>query len=59
MVEDLELKIYGIEVHWNTITSILNIMKIYQPVQKLLEGHTHTERQTVDFISLFHFWKVG
>jgi len=44
----------------NGITSLPNIMKIYQTVQKLLVGehtdtHTHTDRQTGDLISLLSF----
>jgi hypothetical protein len=52
----------------NGINSLLNNMKIYQAVQKLLVGacththtnthtntHTHTDRQTGDLISLLSF----
>jgi hypothetical protein len=40
MVEDMGSN-YCVEVHLNGITSLPNIMKIYQAVQKLLVGHTH------------------
>jgi hypothetical protein len=41
----------------NGITSLPNIMKIYQAVQKLLVGHTHTHThtETGDLISLLSF----
>jgi hypothetical protein len=41
----------------NGITSLPNIMKIYQAVQNLLLGDTHTHRhtQTGDLISLLSF----
>jgi hypothetical protein len=39
------IKNYCIEVHLNGITSLPNIMKIYQAVQKLLL-RGHTGRQT-------------
>jgi nitric oxide reductase large subunit len=32
---------YGIEVTFNDMTSVLNFMKIYQLVQKLLVGETN------------------
>jgi hypothetical protein len=34
------------------MTSLLNFIKIYQLVQKLLVGHTQTDRQTGDLIIL-------
>jgi hypothetical protein len=37
------IKNYGVEVSFNSITSLLNLIKIYQLVQKLIEG----DRQTV------------
>jgi hypothetical protein len=37
---------YCIEVLLNGITSVLNFIKIYQVVQKLLVGDTYTDRQT-------------
>jgi uncharacterized iron-regulated protein len=44
------IKNYCIEIHLNGVTSLQNIMKIYQAVQKLLVGdthaHTHRHRQT-------------
>jgi hypothetical protein len=39
----------------NGITSVLNSMKIYQAVQKLLVGDTQTDRQTGDLINLLSF----
>jgi hypothetical protein len=51
MVEGTGLK-YGIEITFNGITSLLNVIKIYQLVQKLLGGDTHTHRQTGDLTSL-------
>jgi hypothetical protein len=47
----------------NDITSLPNVMKIYQAVQKLLVGDTqtdtdtHTHTQTGDLISLLSFLK--
>jgi hypothetical protein len=41
---------YGVEVCFNGMTSLLNIIKIYELVQTLLGGHT--DRQTGDLISL-------
>jgi hypothetical protein len=40
MVEAMGLKNYGTEVIFNTMTSLLNLMKIYLLFQKLL-GPTH------------------
>jgi hypothetical protein len=45
MLEGTGLKKYGIEVTFNGMTSLLNFIKIYQLVQKLLGGG-HTDRQT-------------
>jgi hypothetical protein len=44
---------YGIEVTFNGMISLLNFIKIYQLVKKLLGGGTHrqTDRQTGDLIS--------
>jgi hypothetical protein len=40
------------------MTSLLNFIKIYQLVQKLLEGtHRQTDRQTSDLISLTSLFK--
>jgi hypothetical protein len=39
------IKNYGVEVTFNGMTSLLNFIKIYQLVQKLLGG-THTDRRT-------------
>jgi hypothetical protein len=47
------IKNYCIEVPFNGITSLRNIMKIYQAVQKLLVEDT----QTGDLISLLPFLK--
>jgi hypothetical protein len=44
---------YGIEVTFNGMTSLLNLIKIYKLVQKLWrETHRQTDRQTGDPISL-------
>jgi hypothetical protein len=40
------IKKYGVEVTFNGITSLLNFIKIYQLVQKLLGGGTQTDGQT-------------
>jgi hypothetical protein len=53
MIEDNGIKNYCIEVHLNGITFIPNFIKIYQAVQNLLVGDTHT--QTGDLISLLSF----
>jgi hypothetical protein len=56
MVEDMVD--YCIEVPLNDITSLPNIMKIYQAVQKLLverDRHAQTDRQTGDLIRLISF----
>jgi hypothetical protein len=37
---------YGVEANFNGMTSLLNFLKIYQFVQKLLKGHTQTDKQT-------------
>jgi hypothetical protein len=53
---------YGVEVIFNGMTSLLNFTKIYQLVQKVLGG-THrqtgrqTDRQTDDLISLIFLFK--
>jgi hypothetical protein len=52
MIEAMVLKIYGIEVPLNDITSVPNLIKIYQAVQKLLADDMQTDRQTGDLISL-------
>jgi hypothetical protein len=41
---------YGVKVTFNGMTSLLNFIKIYQLVQKLLGGHI--DRQSGDLISL-------
>jgi hypothetical protein len=48
MVEDTGLKMYGFEVTFNGMTSLLNFIKIYQLVQKLLGG-TQTEDGHTDW----------
>jgi hypothetical protein len=48
---------YGIKVTFNGMTSLLNFIKIYQLVQKLLGGDTQTDRQTGDLISLTFLFK--
>jgi hypothetical protein len=40
------IKYYCLEVPLNGITSVPNFIKVYQVVQKLLVGGTHTDRQT-------------
>jgi hypothetical protein len=40
------IKKYGVEVTFNGISSLLNFIKIYQLVQKLLVGDTQTDGQT-------------
>jgi hypothetical protein len=40
------IKKYGVEVTFKGMTSLLNFIKIYQLVQKLLGGDTQTDRQT-------------
>jgi hypothetical protein len=39
------------------MTSLLNFIKIYQLVQKLLKGDTQTDRQTGDLTSLTFLFK--
>jgi hypothetical protein len=54
------IKKYGVEVTFSGMTSLLNFIKIYQLVQKLLEGwHTdrRTDRQTGDLTSLTFLFK--
>jgi hypothetical protein len=47
------IKKYGVDVTFNGMTSLLNFIKIYQLVQKLLGAtHRQTDRQTGDLISL-------
>jgi hypothetical protein len=48
------IKNYGVEVTFNGMTSLLNFIKIYHLVQKLLGG---TDRQTGDHISLTFLFK--
>jgi hypothetical protein len=48
------IKKYGVEVTFNGMTSLLNFIKIYQLVQKLLGG---TDRQTGDLTSLTFVFK--
>jgi hypothetical protein len=44
MVADMGLKIiYCIEISLNGITSVPDLMKIYETVQKLLVGDTQTD----------------
>jgi hypothetical protein len=50
------IKKYGVEVTFNGMTSMLNLIKIYQLVQKLLGGG-HTDRQDGDLISLTFLFK--
>jgi hypothetical protein len=53
-----EIKKYGVEVTFNGMTSLLNFIKIYQFVQKLLGGtHKHTDRQAGDLKSLTFLFK--
>jgi hypothetical protein len=54
MVEHMGLKIIA-SGPLNVITSLPNIMKIYQAVQKLLMGDTQTGRQPGGLISLLSF----
>jgi hypothetical protein len=44
----VRIKKYGVEVTFNGMTSLLNLIKIYQLVQKLLGGggHRRTDRQS-------------
>jgi hypothetical protein len=56
------IKKYGVEVTFNGMTSLLNFIKVYQLVQKLLGGDTQTEdgrtdRQTGDLINLTFLFK--
>jgi hypothetical protein len=46
-------KIYGIEVTFNGMTSLLSFIKIYYLMQKLIRGQTR--RQGGDLISLHFF----
>jgi hypothetical protein len=48
-----ENKSYSIKVIFNGMTFLLNSMKIYNLVQKLLGGH----RKTGDLMSLLSFFK--
>jgi hypothetical protein len=43
VVEAMRLQIIGIEVPLNGIASLPNFMKIYQTVQKLVEGDRQTD----------------
>jgi hypothetical protein len=47
---------YGVEVTFNDMTSVLNFINIYQLVQKLLGG---TDRQTDDPTSLTFLFKAS
>jgi hypothetical protein len=40
------IEIYDVEVTLNGMMSLLNLMKMYQMVQKLLVGYAQTSRQT-------------
>jgi hypothetical protein len=53
------IKKYGFEVTFNGMTSLLNFIKIYRLVQKLLGGPTNrrTDRQTGDLTSLTFLFK--
>jgi hypothetical protein len=56
------IKNYRIEVIYNGIISIQNLIQIYQLVQKLLGENTQTDTQEAGWWSYkvpFHFWKVG
>jgi hypothetical protein len=58
MVEDTGLKKYGFEVTFNGMTSLLNFIKIYLLVQKLLrEGGTETDGQTGYLVSFTFLFK--
>jgi hypothetical protein len=46
MVKGTGLKKYGVEVIFNGMTSLLNFIKIFQLVQKLLGGDIQTDGQT-------------
>jgi len=51
------IKNYGVEVIFNGMTSLLNFIKIYQLVQKLIGGGGQTHRQTHRMvISLAYIW---
>jgi hypothetical protein len=54
---ECSIKKYSIEVTFNGMTSLLNFIKIYLLVQKLLRGHRRTDRQAGDLISLTFLFK--
>jgi hypothetical protein len=56
MAEGYGIKKNGVEVNFNGMTALLNFIKIYQLVQKLLGG-TQTDRETGDLISLTFLFK--
>jgi hypothetical protein len=47
-----EIKKYGVKVTFNGVTSLLNFIKVYQLVEKLLGVDTQTDRQSGYLISL-------
>jgi hypothetical protein len=47
------IKIYGVEVTFNDMTFLLNFVRIYQFIQKLMVGELH--REDGDLISV-HFY---
>jgi hypothetical protein len=52
------IKKYGFEVTFNGMTSLLNFIKVYQLVKKLLGGtRRRTDRQTSDLTSLTFLFK--
>jgi hypothetical protein len=48
---------YGVEVIFNGMTFLLNDIKIYQLVQKLLRTDGQIDRQTGDLLSLTFLFK--
>jgi len=54
----MSIKSYGIEVSFNGITSLLNFIKIYQFVQKLMRGR-QTRRKDYIFVSLYFSFRKG
>jgi hypothetical protein len=61
MVEHYGITKFGVEVTFNSMTSLMNFIKIYQLVQKVLGMDTQTDgqtdRQTGDLISLTYLFK--